>query len=438
MMAPAGKLAVEVWSPLPPQASGVADYVEEQLETLERAFALTVIAEDPNLADPGLRNRHRVIGPEESDRRALRVYHVGNSPGHAFIYREALGTPGVVVLHEWNLHELLLGFAVTSKNFDDYRRQMRREHGERGSVAAQTIASALGGRHWTSIFPLNAEILERALAVVCLSGSTAAKVAGRTPSTPLLHLPHHALLRSNGRSRPEAKARLGFDESARIVLAPGLGTTSKSLEVARAALESIRPRVPSALLVTVGGGSVEATGAVSGSERALGRVDPEALGDALLAADVVLALRFPGRGETSGVLMRALAAGRAAVVSSGSAADLDLPEGVVGRVAPGPAEPRELAALLEFLLGDDAARFRMERLSLALASTRGADVLTGRLCAFLVEVASDRAALESLMVSRQAVTAGVRGLVRNELDAAAASLGLFHLPPRVFERLVGL
>ncbi len=438
-MAPPKKLQVEIWSPLPPLGSGVADYVQEQLEVLERAVALTLVAEDPGEVDEELRARHRVISPAESDPQNMRVYHVGNSPLHGFIYREAIRLPGVVFLHEWNLHELLLGFAVTSNNFDGYRSQMRREHGERGSIAAETVASALGGRHWTGAFPLNAEILERALAVVCLSSATAARVAARAPGMRVLHLPHHALLKSQAANRSEARIRLGLSASARVVLAPGLGTASKGLDVAHAAIEAIRPRVEAVVLVTVGDGSGdETTGALDGSIRSLGRVDLETLGDALLAADVVLALRFPSRGEASGVLMRALAAGRASIVSSGSTADEDLPQGVVARVNPGPAEIRELAALLEFLLTDESARLRLESLAREIALTRGVDPLTERLAGFLHDVASERAELLTKILLRDSQAKSVRGRVRDDLEAAASSLGLARLPPNVFEKLAGL
>lgn len=427
-----------MWSPLPPSASGVADYVEEQLETLDAAFDLTLCADNPDRVDEALRARYRVVPQTASDADTLRVYHVGNSPLHASIYREALRVPGVVVLHEWNLHELLLSFAVRSDDFDEYRRQMRREHGEKGSIAASTIASALGGRHWTSVFPLNAEILSRALGIVCLSKSTAERAASRVPATPLLHLPHHARIRASARSRAEARARLGFEERTRIVLAPGLGTAAKSLDVARAAIASIRARVENVCLVTVGAGSAEDPAAVNVWERVLGRVDLDTLGDALLAADVVLALRFPSRGETSGVLMRALAAGRAAVVSAGSTADEDLPAGVVARVNPGPGEVRELGAVLEFLLTDEGARARLEALSLETARTLKPEPLAERLAAFVREIAADRRELESAMRVRESRGREVRGSIRDDVERAALSLGLNHLPPGVFERLARL
>jgi glycosyltransferase involved in cell wall biosynthesis len=433
----ADKLAVEIWSPLPPETSGVADYVEEQLATLNEALALTLVAENPAGVNEELRRRYRVIGPAQSDPSSLRVYHVGNSPAHRAIYLEALRVPGVVVLHEWNLHELLLGFAVTSQDFDGYRRQMRREHGERGAVAALTVAEALGGRHWSSVFPLNAEILERALAVVCLSGSTTARVATRIPGVPLLHLPHHALLKAHAADRAAARARLGFKDQERIVLAPGLATASKSLDLAEVAVERIRERVADVVLVTAGGGE-SATGPAARPTLALGRLDLQTLGDALLAADVVLALRFPSRGEASGVVMRSLAAGRALVVSKGSTADEDLPEGVVARVNPGPAEGEELAALLEFLLTHDEDRRRMEDLASAAAAGRDVVLLTRRLARFLHEVAADRTTLERRMAERTARPAGLRDLIRVDIEAAGASLGLAQLPPNVFERLEGL
>jgi glycosyltransferase involved in cell wall biosynthesis len=423
-----------VWSPLPPLASGVADYVEEQVAGLGAEFALTLVVENPSLIASAIKDRFRVISAEQSDQSTLRIYHVGNSPLHAFIYREAVRVPGIVFLHEWNLHELLLGFAVTADDFRAYRRMMRREHGERGSVAAETIASALGGRHWTGAFPLNLEILERALAVVGLTGSTTARAAARVPGTPSLHLPHHALLRSHTTDRGVARRRLGLEEQARVVVAPGLGTSSKSLEVVAAAVDAVRHDVSDLVLLTVGGGSAEA---ISGA-RDLGRVDLETLGDALVSADVVIALRFPSRGEASGVVMRALAACRAVIVSAGSTADEDLPGGVVARVNPGPGEAAELAAVLRLLLTDEAARLRIERLAGAAASARGLEPLAGRLAEFIRGVAAQRTELESDLRSRGSEALKLREPIRNDIDAAAASLGLARLPSSVFERLAGL
>jgi glycosyltransferase involved in cell wall biosynthesis len=426
---------IEIWSPLPPDASGVADYVEEQLPFLPEPGGITLVTESPEGVVSSLRERYAVVSPSASDANAVRVYHIGNSPAHAFAYREAIARPGIVFLHEWNLHELLLGLAVTSNDFRAYRDQMRREHGERGTIAAGAIADALGGRHWTSVFPLNAELLERALAVVCLARSTAAKAAARLPGVPVLHLPHHAVLRSHASTREEARTRLNLDPGAPIILAPGLGTASKALDTAREALEQVRQRWPEASLMTVGG---EARDDGRARVHHLGRVDIETLGDALVAADVVLALRFPSRGETSGVLMRALAAGRATVVSSGSTADEDLARGVVARVSPGPYEVGELAALIELLLGNADARERMERLAFVEAGRRDARELTKSFAGFVDSVAAQRAELMNQVSTRSGRRRAGAGRWAADIEGAVSSLGLARAPQGVFEKLEGL
>ena len=136
--------------------------------------------------------------------------------------------------------------------------------------------------------------------------------------------------------------------------------------------------------------------------------------------------------------MRALAAGRAVVVSTGSTADEDLPMGVVSRVNPGPGESAELAAILHLLLTDDAARLRLERLAGAAAAAREVEPTTERLVAFIRGIALDRASLEANLRQRATRAATLREPIRNDIEAAAQSLGLAHLPPNVFERLAGL
>jgi len=94
--------------------------------------------------------------------------------------------------------------------------------------------------------------------------------------------------------------------------------------------------------------------------------------------------------------------------------------------------------MLAFLLTDAPARARMEELALETARTRGVVPLTERLAAFLQRIAAERPQLESRIRARASRGAGVRGIIRDDLDAAAASLALAHLPSNVFERLRGL
>jgi glycosyltransferase involved in cell wall biosynthesis len=78
----------------------------------------------------------------------------------------------------------------------------------------------------------------------------------------------------------------------------------------------------------------------------------------LLAADVVVDLRHPHRGEVSGSLIRSQQAGVPAIVSA-TGTYLEVPEGTAVHVGPGPTDPAELAAAIRELLLDPERRSRM-------------------------------------------------------------------------------
>lgn len=98
----------------------------------------------------------------------------------------------------------------------------------------------------------------------------------------------------------------------------------------------------------------------------------------LFAADIVVDLRHPHRGEVSGSLVRAMQAGRPSIVS-GVGTYLDIPGDLVLRVAPGPPDPAELATALRRLIQDrdlrlgmgERARAHVARLAAEDATARG-------------------------------------------------------------------
>ena len=85
-------MRLAVWSPQPPSPSGIADYVAETLPHLGRHADVQLVSE--------------ARADTDAD---LDVYHLGNSAAHAYVYEAALRKPGVVFLHDWSLHELVLG-----------------------------------------------------------------------------------------------------------------------------------------------------------------------------------------------------------------------------------------------------------------------------------------------------------------------------------------
>jgi len=138
-----------VWSPLPPSPSGIADYVAESLPALARLFDVEAVTEDPDTTDPSLRAAVRVRASAESPEADLHLYHLGNSPAHGFVYRAARARPGVVVLHDWSLHHLVLRETVERGDVSTYLREMRRAYGETGTFVGRQVARDL--EKWTAV-----------------------------------------------------------------------------------------------------------------------------------------------------------------------------------------------------------------------------------------------------------------------------------------------
>jgi glycosyltransferase involved in cell wall biosynthesis len=78
----------------------------------------------------------------------------------------------------------------------------------------------------------------------------------------------------------------------------------------------------------------------------------------LSAFDVLVNLRFPHRGETSGSLVRALHVGVPTIVSA-VGTYLEVPDDAVERIPGGEPDPKELAAAVDRLAADPARREAM-------------------------------------------------------------------------------
>src|SRR5579863_4372273 len=108
-------MRVAFFSPLPPAKSGIADYSAALLESLTRIADVESFGERPAAFDAA-----------DYD---VCVYQIGNNPYHAFAYETALEHPGVVVLHEANLHHLIADLTIVRGDWDAYLRAVEHDAG---------------------------------------------------------------------------------------------------------------------------------------------------------------------------------------------------------------------------------------------------------------------------------------------------------------------
>jgi len=311
------------FTPLPPSASGIGQYSAELLPALLPHYALTaVLADDapfPAVSLPDLaitRDGHfTATGPH--------VYQLGNSPEHAYILARAERTPGILVLHDVVLQHLHAWRALHggAEAAGRYHAEMARRYGAAGAAAADDLLHNRTPALPYAQIPLSEGVVERSLATIVHSRYARDAVLRRSPDAGVMVVPHGVPPLSS-LDRAAARAALGLPQDALIVAALGNLIPEKRLEVALAAFARALYGVDEALFVVAGVGSRhydprafarrQGLGPVT---RWLGRVDAPTFEGVMAAADLCVNLRWPTGGETSGSLLRMLAAGRATLVS---------------------------------------------------------------------------------------------------------------------------
>lgn len=353
-----------VFTPLPPTRSGIADYAAELLPILGATQpTVAVVARQADVVPIrgvevvsvlAYRRRPELAGWPH-------LLQLGNSLDAAHVYLAALRRRAVVVLHDPVLHHLVEALTLGRANPAGYAAALVAELGAAGQRIAGLRAVGMFDPALRARLPLHRQVLDRAAGVLVHSRYAAARVT-RPGGPPVRVVAHHlspAVAAADGLDRATARRRLGWPAAAPVLLSLGHATMSKRLDVVLAAVARLRDAGHPLRYV------------VAGQADPLldlpGRIADLGLGDRVTvtgwldeagfllharAADLLVNLRAPIGGESSGALVRALGMGLPAVVDGvGPAAEY----AAAALLPPGPDAAPRLAALLANLLADPGA-----------------------------------------------------------------------------------
>jgi len=324
---------VAYYSPLPPSRSGIADY-----------SALLL---------PALRERIEVVVAERGKRALdadIALYHVGNDPdAHGWIVDALRRRPGVVVLHEFVLHHLISGITLGRGDARGYFDAMERELGVVGRLLALGVADNLLPLLWETQperFPLAGVVLDLAQGLIVHSRYVEQRAREAGYAGPVWRVPHPAW--------PDVPVDAAAVTGRPLVGCFGYLNVNKRIPQFLEAFALLRQRRPGAKLLLVG-----AAGERFDLERRLERlgldgeaivredyVPEERLWSLMAACDVLVNLRSPTMGETSGAVIRGLGLGKPMLVSDvGWFAEV--PDGVALKIPVDEYEVATIAAALE-------------------------------------------------------------------------------------------
>ena len=249
----------------------------------------------------------------------LVVYQLGNAGCHDHMWAYLTRYPGLVVLHDAQLHQSRAQALIARGRADDLRAELRFGHPDAPAGVAEWILAGLGNPG-APIWPFTAVPLASARAVAVHFPALTEDLRAAWPGLPVEVIRHGSPdLRTS--VPPGAPPGAPPGESVKF-MAFGLVTPEKRVPQMLRALAAIRGAVPNVRLGLVGGetphydvrADAEAHG-VADLVEVTGWVDDAAFDRAILDADVCLCLRWPTNREASGPWIRALAAGRPTVIN---------------------------------------------------------------------------------------------------------------------------
>ncbi|HLG95761.1 MAG TPA: glycosyltransferase [Bryobacteraceae bacterium] len=290
---------------MPPARSGIADYSVALLEELGRLCDVQIFSQRTPGFDPG----HYDIA----------LYQIGNNAYHDFCYETALEHPGVVVIHEANLHHLIADLTIKRGDWDAYMAAVAEEGNEADMEYAEHVRKLEVGPDYERL-PMLRRLLRRSKAAIVHSAHVERELRAAGFQRPVARIQHGAWIPEA--SRLTFRHRLGLDETTPLIGTFGFLKPYKRIAESLRAFRRLIRLDPSVKMILVGEPHPEfplqsliQSLDLAPYVRVLGYQPIDQFVGYLAACDIVLNLRFPTVGENSGTLMRALGLGKAVIVS---------------------------------------------------------------------------------------------------------------------------
>lgn len=363
-------MRVAFFTPLAPVPSGTADYATELIPHLQERAEIDVFVDPVHQRrlpeDLGQDLRVLPYQEFESLRRSrqydVTLYAIANNPFHIYAYRMALRFPGVVILHDYNLHHLLAQVTIVNNDWEEYFRLVEEEGGPKALEHARLVRRGLTGPNYDKIM-LNRRLLRHSLGAVVHSHYVASLLRKAGYDAPIRRI-HHGVRQvdvSPGKVS-DLRRRLNLPSRELLFASFGFIRPYKRISSCLKALAQVQSDLPSFRYLLVGEEhpdypvreEIRQMG-LQGKVILTGKVSLKQFWDYILASDVCLTLRYPTAGETSGSLLRELAAGKAVIVSN-IGAFAEWPDDCCAKADVNGCEVAQLDAYLKLFAGQAAIR----------------------------------------------------------------------------------
>jgi glycosyltransferase involved in cell wall biosynthesis len=357
---------IAYFSPFPPKRTGIALYSEQLAQSLRSIMEVHCFDFDNSygsdaavtFADFARRGRIQELAQYDAV-----VYQLGNNPHfHLRIFETLRQFPGMVVLHDTVLYYLFAGLGRAGLIKHLWLCEGRSGAASIHEILEQSAEHDILRYPHAERHPLTASVFPYATRIV-VHNMTAKHFLQRLGYSGAVHvIPHLAFPSVDSHASIDAVEKLrrqhqiASDEL--VVSCLGfIGHTKRIPQVCRA-LARLNGDIKFRFVIAGEGDDLTACIEEAGLRDLtirVGYVDSREFSQYLALTDVLVNLRYPNRGESSGTLTRAMALGKPAIVTD-EASFSELPADVVYKISAGPNEQDELAAAIRRLATDAELR----------------------------------------------------------------------------------
>jgi hypothetical protein len=344
-------------SPFRPMKSGISDYSEVLVYGLKEYFDISLLIDNYELENRTLYKDFevKVFGAHHIDSKSYDyiIYNVGNNPHfHRYIYECAMKWPGMIILHDFVLYYLTIGFYRGQNIF--YQKIYEME-GPRGIHLLKTPVKEgkdlLACKDLAPLLPLNRELINSGNLIMTHSFYTYDKVASVIDHRDKLRKVNHvefAISHFNPLRKGVLADKYRIPKDCILVSSFGFVAETKLNHIICEVVDEINSFSDRKICYLMVGEGDYVDHKLNEFIIKTGYVDFLEFYSFIFHSDLIINLRYPSMGETSGSLLRILGQGRPCLVCD-DAWFGELPDDVVLKLSPNRLK-NELSERILYLL----------------------------------------------------------------------------------------
>lgn len=316
------------FSPFPPMKSGISDYSAVLVQALSSRFDITLCIDDYRIRDENLKHFPVLVYGKDSisyESFEYLVYNIGNNPEfHEYIYECALKHPGLIILHDYILYYLFVGFYQNSRKLYSsvYNKLGIEDFLGIKEIVKERGADLIAQKDISSRFPMNKELIGSGSKIMVHSEYAKEKIleTSLVDSRMVRHI--NLICQVDQKYQRKNKSQLFkkyfVPEDAVIISSFGyIAETKMNKEichVVRKLAQNIQKKI---CYLMVGDGDYADDELSDGLIVKTGFTTIDEFNSFIEYSDIVVNMRYPSMGETSAAMLRILQFGKPCITNNG-------------------------------------------------------------------------------------------------------------------------